>query len=618
MGGGKAGRARVDALLGRPRVLVAGVALLVALPVLVLGQVSEIDTRARLTAAELESAAHAADVISTNFNDRTALIGTTLGTLAAEPTRETSPIGLAVQHGDVATLQALADTVQRLYPRNVLRSYIAVADPALVAGRDRGQAAISDATIVAASPAGTGLIGERLFGPKVRFGTIPQLRPTYTSCIGFSDAYPGTPDAPSRVVLSVPSPQNCPTAFSYVIEAEVDLARTFAEFAAPFLAGADDAYLLNEQRQLIGRARGPTAFPLRDLSGDPFVQLIDPVSPTVARAGAVDPLGGGTRLIASAGVSGSYWSIFVLRDTSAANREIDAVLLQLALARYAIVALLLAGVVLVAQAASAQARQRRELADANVRIVRANEAKSRFLANMSHELRTPLNAIIGFSDVLLQRWTGPLNGKQEEYVQDILDSGKHQLSLINDILDLSKVEAGRMDLELSEFSLVEVIAGALTLVQEQAVGRDIRLEHSIEPGAATLVADKRKVKQVVVNLLANAVKFTQAGGRVDIGARAADGWIKISVRDTGVGISAADQARIFEEFAQARNESAAALGTGLGLTLAKRFVELHGGRIWVASEPGTGTVFTFTLPDRRVTDVGVGSAPSTIGIGVPR
>ena len=240
----------------------------------------------------------------------------------------------------------------------------------------------------------------------------------------------------------------------------------------------------------------------------------------------------------------------------------------------------------------------RELAEANALLGVASRHKSEFLANMSHELRTPLNAIIGFSDVLLQRMNGELTDKQEEYVADILDSGKHQLALINDILDLSKVEAGRMELELTSFSLPEVLATAATLVREQAVRRGIRLEVEVDPAVTTIVADKRKVKQVVVNLLANAVKFTPNGGRVEVSARLLADAIHVSVRDTGPGIAVDDQARIFEEFGQARTRPATPEGTGLGLTLAQRFVILHGGRIWVESTLGEGSTFTFTLPLR--------------------
>ena len=227
----------------------------------------------------------------------------------------------------------------------------------------------------------------------------------------------------------------------------------------------------------------------------------------------------------------------------------------------------------------------------------ANRHKSEFLASMSHELRTPLNAIIGFSEVLLENLFGELNPKQEEYLQDILESGRHLLSLINDILDLSKVEAGRMELELGSFSLPEALGNGLTMVRERAGRHGIALGLEVDPAIDVIEADERKVKQVVFNLLSNAVKFTPDGGQVGIEARLDAGRVRITVWDTGIGIAPEDQRRIFEEFQQAGGTyEEKREGTGLGLALAKRFVELHGGQIWVESEVGHGSHFTFTLP----------------------
>jgi signal transduction histidine kinase len=233
----------------------------------------------------------------------------------------------------------------------------------------------------------------------------------------------------------------------------------------------------------------------------------------------------------------------------------------------------------------------------------ANRHKSEFLSNMSHELRTPLNAIIGFSEVLLERLFGELNAKQADYLQDILDSGKHQLTLVNDILDLSKVEAGRMELELSTFSLKETIDSSVAMLRERASRRGIALEADCDPSVGTIEADQRKVKQVLFNLLSNAVKFTPEGGRITVRARAASDVAEISVQDTGVGIAQEDQGRIFEEFAQARSGKSTEASTGLGLTIAKRFVELHGGAMRVESAVGLGSTFTFSLPLRRAATI---------------
>jgi two-component system, NtrC family, sensor kinase len=242
------------------------------------------------------------------------------------------------------------------------------------------------------------------------------------------------------------------------------------------------------------------------------------------------------------------------------------------------------------------ARLFQEIADKGRQLEAASRHKSEFLANMSHELRTPLNAVIGFSEVLLQRMFGALNDKQEEYLKDIYASGQHLLSLINDILDLSKVEAGRMELAPAPFHLPSALENAVTLVRERAGRHGIALELDLDPGLGELVGDERKVKQVVLNLLSNAVKFTPEGGRIGLTAVGRDGVVEISVSDTGIGIAPEDQTAIFEEFRQVGSDERKREGTGLGLTLAKKFVELHGGRIRVESALGRGSTFIFTLP----------------------
>jgi signal transduction histidine kinase len=243
-----------------------------------------------------------------------------------------------------------------------------------------------------------------------------------------------------------------------------------------------------------------------------------------------------------------------------------------------------------------------EIQEQSAQLEVANRHKSEFLANMSHELRTPLNAIIGFSEVLLQRMFGELNDRQAEYLQDIVSSGRLLLSLINDILDLSKVEAGRMELELTPFSLVAALNNAVTLVRERAQSHGIKLELEVAPELDTVVADERKLKQVIVNLLSNAVKFTPDGGTVRLRAERENGEIRLAVEDTGIGIAPADQARVFEEFQQASHRTERSReGTGLGLTLSKRMVELHGGTIRLESEVGKGSTFTVALPPLKET-----------------
>jgi signal transduction histidine kinase len=244
-----------------------------------------------------------------------------------------------------------------------------------------------------------------------------------------------------------------------------------------------------------------------------------------------------------------------------------------------------------------------ELGEAITQLESASQHKSDFLANMSHELRTPLNAIIGFSEVLLERMFGEINAKQKEYLQDILSSGRHLLSLINDILDISKVEAGRMELQPGAVDLRFVLQNAISLIRERATRQGISVTLDVDATVGTIEADERRVKQILFNLLSNALKFTPAGGRVTLTAARIDNAVQISVRDTGIGIRSEDQDRIFEEFQQA-GPGKAVEGTGLGLALAKRFVEMHGGRIWVESTVGAGSNFTFTLPLHRPSENG--------------
>ena len=239
----------------------------------------------------------------------------------------------------------------------------------------------------------------------------------------------------------------------------------------------------------------------------------------------------------------------------------------------------------------------------------ASQHKSEFLATMSHELRTPLNAIIGFSQVLKEQMYGDLNAKQAGYVDDVLSSGQHLLNLINDILDLAKVEAGRMELQPTAFDLPEVFETAVSMVRERATRQRLRLTMTVDPAVGRLEADERKVKQILFNLLTNAVKFTPAGGQVTLAASVVDDQIEISVRDTGVGISAEDQVRIFEEFYQV-GAGKTQEGTGLGLALTKTLVELHHGRLSVESELGVGSTFTVMLPLRQPHAVGE-IAPAT-------
>jgi signal transduction histidine kinase len=251
------------------------------------------------------------------------------------------------------------------------------------------------------------------------------------------------------------------------------------------------------------------------------------------------------------------------------------------------------------------ARLFREIEIKGRQLEAASQHKSQFLANMSHELRTPLNAIIGVTDLLLEDARDLDRADEIEPLERVLRAGRHLLTLINDILDLSKIEAGQMELELDDFHLSPAIDDALVLMRERAGRRGLALERHVDGRVGEIRGDQQKVKQVLLNLLSNAVKFTPEGGRIDVRAALVDGTVEISVTDTGIGIAPEDQEAVFEAFRQVGKAEKKAEGTGLGLALCRKFVELHGGRIWVKSQVGQGSTFTFTLPvgqgDRAVT-----------------
>jgi signal transduction histidine kinase len=228
----------------------------------------------------------------------------------------------------------------------------------------------------------------------------------------------------------------------------------------------------------------------------------------------------------------------------------------------------------------------------------ANKTKSQFLANMSHELRTPLNSVIGFSDILLNEVKGELNDSQKKYVTNINKGGKHLLDLINSILDLSKIEAGKLELVYENFNLYFVFSEIESIILPQAQKKSIDLEIEIQDEGIEINADKSKIKQAIFNLLSNAIKFTDKNGKISMSARKVDrDFVEVAVKDTGIGIPDDKLDKIFDPFMQADASTSRKYGgTGLGLPLVKKYIEKHAGQIWVESEVGKGSTFTFTIP----------------------
>jgi signal transduction histidine kinase len=242
------------------------------------------------------------------------------------------------------------------------------------------------------------------------------------------------------------------------------------------------------------------------------------------------------------------------------------------------------------------ARLFHEIEDKSRQLEIASKHKSQFLANMSHELRTPLNAILGYTELILDSIYGEVPDKMRDVLERVQTNGKHLLGLINDVLDLSKIEAGQVTLSLADYSLADLIQGVCVAVEPLATQKNLALRTNIASGLPAGHGDERRLAQVLLNLVGNAIKFTESG-EVAIEASCSDGSFRIAVRDSGPGISVADQAKIFEEFQQVDNTlTRAKRGTGLGLAISKRIIEMHGGRILVDSEVGKGATFTISLP----------------------
>jgi signal transduction histidine kinase len=588
---------RTEWLLSRPWLVVLVVALVVVLPVLVLGEASATDSRDRFRASQLDNLAKTADRAGAGISDviesaKRQMLAGSATSVSGKPTT----VLLALNAHDAAALGPFASYLGNVMTPQVLR--IIVLDSA---GRVAFLEPDSDKW----------RIGDD-FSARELFSKVTTEAPQFVSGLYVTDGSRqtgggGTSGATRAIGISslVADARGAKVG---VVLAELSAA-LLGRALTPSLSAADDVYVLDGDGLLVLRASHAfTTDPLvgQDLRAAPAgIAALG----TATSVEAEDPLRGGTRLIGLGRVSSLGWHVLALRSPDVVERELDASLDQARLARLALAVVVLLGSVLFASTAARAIRQRHQLneslqrnerllADLEVTgraLATANRHKSEFLANMSHELRTPLNAIIGFADVLGQRMFGDLNERQAGYTEDIRSSGQHLLALINDILDLSKVEAGRMELTLADFSLRDALANGVTMIRERAAAHGITITFDAEDVGA-ISGDERKVRQVIFNLLSNAVKFTPDGGRIAVSGGRDSDHVTVRVQDTGTGIAIDDQQRIFDEFRQAKGGSSGGEGTGLGLSVTKALVELHHGRIWVDSEVGRGSTFSFTLP----------------------
>jgi len=580
---------RYETILSSPLWLVLIVAVLIGTPIIALGEVAAGDARARSSQAESRATNIATERAAAAITDRIRNVMAQVAVMTQPATSgKATSLAVALQARDSAALQAelarLRSIIEPELPQGAFDSdwYVLDAQNLTVALDPPNRTAIGIDR--SARPYAGGATQTEAVMVTAPFRAIPTL-----SLVGDPNG-----NLLVAVVGRIGDPGTRQPLGSLVVNMS---ARILGDPIEALLPAAQDAYVVDRDGRLIVRAShlyASDTATFADLSGGPLIAgaLAAPLSGSRFD----DPFGAGPILATSATVSGLGWRIVGVAQPSVGSLELDSTLTQQRAVRIILIVLLLVVAYILAVTVRRTIRQRRELADANVRIAQANAAKSQFLASMSHELRTPLNAVIGFADVLGQRMFGDLNPRQAEYVNDIIGSGRHLLSLINDILDLAKVEAGRMQLEPNAFSLREVLGNGVTMVRERAASHGIALSLDVAPDVDIITADERKVKQVVFNLLSNAVKFTPDGGRISVSAMRTKGEVQIAVRDSGVGIAPDDQATLFKEFAQTADGRHAAEGTGLGLTLAKRFVELHGGRIWVDSQVGAGSTFTFALP----------------------
>jgi len=559
----------------RPWLAVALVALLILLPSYVVADATFNDTNARLEASRREEQSRSAQTGAKIVTERLEGLELDLAAIAS-----THSMRDAVAAGDTTRLSALGTQFRPVVGIDGETLILFIEDV-------RG-------TLLALDPPDATLIG-RDFSQRDYFVGVAKAWTPYVS-EAFQGAAKGNP-ATTVVAVPVFDTNDRPVG---VLGAAVDLSRAADWLTA--LSANEDVYLVDQKGRLLTHLRDPLGQSLRDLSADPSIAAA--LNGAAVIANAPDPLSGKSSLVATAMVPGASWQIVVVDQADKVAAQLSPLLqtmLWIRLATILIVlglTLILSGAVrgLVAQriqlaASERTARAAQELADA------ANQHKSEFLANMSHELRTPLNAIIGFSELLQEQLVPTMNDRQRRYLANVREAGGHLLGLINDVLDISKVEAGRIELRPEMIVLEALLAPVLAAAREAARAQDVEFTTASDGDQRSIHVDVGRVRQVLFNLLSNAVKFTPADGRVNLLVSIDRGALDIVVSDTGIGIPTAKQSRVFGTFERFHEGSYSAPGTGLGLALTKRLIELHHGTIDFISREGDGSTFHVRLPD---------------------
>ena len=558
----------------RPWLAVALVMLVIALPSYLITDVVFTDTNARLEGSRRAEQARAAETGAQVVADRVGGIQNDLVAVASSRfTRD------AIATRNAATLGIIVTEFR----------------PVIGIDRDNFTLFIEDTrgSLLALDPPDQTLLGRDFSQRDYFIGVSREWKPFVSEA--FQAASQGNP---STTVVAVPifAADGTPAG---VLGAAVDLSRA-ARWFAP-LSAYQDVYLLDRKGRLITHARDPLGDSLKDLSTDPTVAAGISGTPVLGRA--ADPLSGQAILVASAPVPNVGWQVVVVDPPDKFRAELSPLLQTILAIRVVMIVILLVLTLVLSRAVRGIVAQRLQLATseqaaraAQLQADAANRHKSEFLANMSHELRTPLNAIIGFSELLQEQLSAAISDRQKRHLGNIRDAGGHLLALINDVLDLSKVEAGRIELRPETILVAALIAPVLAAAREAARAQNVEFGASSNDDRAVYV-DAGRVRQILFNLLSNAVKFTPAGGRVTLAVTADAGALDMVVADTGLGIPLENQDRVFGTFERFHEGRVSAQGTGLGLALTKRLVEIHHGTIDFTSREGVGTTFHVHLPE---------------------